>query len=245
MLQIQSNTTLLYLDWGLLKNSKMGRNNYFQFKQFKIIQDNSAMKVGTDGVLLGAWAKVSGAKTILDIGTGTGVISLMMAQRSEARVLGIEIEKNAAEEAKENVQHSPWKDRVSIENISLQDFANITSKTFDLVVSNPPFFTNSFKNEIQNRSIARHNDFLSFPDLIKNSVKLMNENGRFSVILPAVAANEFIKLAKLEGLNLVRKTEVKPNVLKNANRFLMEFSKKETALKKDSLIIYNELGTDY
>lgn len=236
---------MLYLDWGLLKNSKMGRNNYFQFKQFKIIQDNSAMKVGTDGVLLGAWAKVSGAKTILDIGTGTGVISLMMAQRSKARVLGIEIEKNAAEEAKENVQHSPWKDRVSIENVSLQDFANITSKTFDLIVSNPPFFTNSFKNEIQNRSIARHNDFLSFPDLIKNSVKLMNEKGWFSVILPVVPANEFIELAKLEGLNLVRKTEVKPNALKNANRFLMEFSKKQTALKKDSLIIYNELGTDY
>lgn len=223
----------------------MGRNNYFQFKQFKIIQENSAMKVGTDGALLGAWVNVANAKSALDVGAGTGLIALMLAQRSLAKVVGIEIEKNAAEEADSNVQSSPWKDRVAIENISFQNFENNCNYKFDLIVSNPPFFKNSYKNEVKNRAIARHNDLLPFPELINGAESLLNETGRLAVILPNIQGKEFIELAKHKGLFLARLTEVKPNAKKETNRYLMEFTKKEASLKKDYLTIYNESGSGY
>jgi len=236
---------LLFLVWELLKNSKMGRNNYFQFKQFKIIQEKSAMKVGTDGALLGAWVNITGVKKVLDVGAGTGLISLMIAQRSSAKILGIEIEKNAAEEASENVRRSPWESRVSIENISFQDFANYKTEKFDLIISNPPFFTNSFKNEVENRAIARHNDYLPFIELIKGAETLLIESGSLAVILPVIPAEQFIELATSTGLNLARLTEVKPNVNKEINRVLMEFTKTVSIQKHDSLVIYNETGSDY
>ncbi|MCF6356301.1 MAG: methyltransferase [Draconibacterium sp.] len=220
-------------------------NNYFQFKQFKIIQEKSAMKVGTDGVLLGAWANVDGTKTALDVGAGTGLISLMIAQRCHAKVLGIEIEKNAAYEATENVQKSPWKNRVAVKNISFQEFVVSSKEKFDLIISNPPFFTNSYKNEIKNLAIARHNDLLPFSELIKGAAQLLAENGKLAVILPVIPANEFIELAQNYGLYLGKLTKVKPNSKKEANRYLLEFTKKPTLLKKDLLIIYNETGTDY
>ena len=203
------------------------------------------MKVGTDGALLGAWANVSGIKNVLDVGAGTGLISLMIAQRTSVKVLGIEIEKNAAKEANENVQKSPWKNRVTIKNISFQEFEKSSKEKFDLIISNPPFFSNSYKNEVTNLAIARHNDLLPFSELIKGSVKLLNKNGRLAVILPIIQAKEFIELAKNKDLCLNRLTKVKPKAKKNTNRFLMEFTKKQMPLKKDYLIIYNETGIDY
>ncbi len=220
-------------------------NNYFQFKQFKIIQEKSAMKVGTDGALLGAWANISRVKTALDVGAGTGLISLMVAQRTSAEVLGIEIEKNAAKEANENVHNSPWENRVAIKNISFQQFEKTSKEKFDLIISNPPFFVNSYKNEVTNLAIARHNDLLPFSELINGSVNLLKENGRLAVILPVIQAEEFIKLAKSEGLHLSRLTKIKPKANKESNRFLMEFKKEQTPLKSDYLTIYNETGTDY
>ena len=220
-------------------------NNYFQFKQFRIIQEKSAMKVGTDGALLGAWANIAGVENVLDIGAGTGLISLMIAQRTSAKVLGIEIEKNAAKEASENVQDSPWKNQIIIKNISFQEFEKSSKEKFDLIISNPPFFVNSKKNETTNLAIARHNDLLPFSELIKGAVNLLNENGRLAIILPVIQAREFIELAKQDGLNLSKLTQVKPNAKKDVNRFLMEFTKKQTPLKKNYLIIYNETGTDY
>ncbi|MDD2381516.1 MAG: methyltransferase, partial [Mariniphaga sp.] len=144
----------------------MGRNNYFQFKHFSIIQENAAFKVGTDAVLLGSWVNISTAKTILDIGTGTGIIALMMAQRSTARITGIEIEKNAAEEATGNVKNSPWNQRVNILNTSFQDFVKAHTGVFDLIVSNPPFFTNSQKSKCNLLALARHNDLLPHARLV-------------------------------------------------------------------------------
>ena len=223
----------------------MGRNNYFQFKQFKIIQEKSAMKVGTDGALLGAWADVEGAEKILDIGTGTGLIALMLAQRTPAQIWGVEIEKNAAEEAVFNVQNSPWNDRVFIENRSFQDFVEENKISCDLIVSNPPFFTNSFKNEEENKAIARHNHLLPFSELIIGAKHLLNVGGSLALVLPNIPALEFIGMAKQNGFYLRRLTKVHPKSIKKANRFLMEFSLKPEVLKEDKLIIYRDSSSDY
>ena len=223
----------------------MGRNNYFQFKQFKIIQEKAAMKVGTDGVLLGSWVNVSGAKSILDVGTGTGVIALMLAQRSEAQITGIEIEKMAAEEAAENAFRSPWDSRISIKNMSFQQFTVNTNQTFNLIVSNPPFFINNQKSKNSNLAIAKHNDLLPFSEMLSGSLKLLAENGRLALILPVEPAKIFIELAQKHRLFLNRLTRVKPNSKKEVHRYLMEFSKIETELETDELTIHKDDGSDF
>ena len=220
-------------------------NNYFQFKQFKIVQEKSAMKVGTDGVLLGAWANAEKAKTILDIGAGTGLISLMLAQRSMASIVGVEIESEAADEACENVSNSPWKNRVGIQNTSFQEFQKTTTAFFDLIVSNPPFFAQSFKSTKLQRNMARHNDTLPFDVLISGVEKLLSENGIFSVILPFDVSEVFEKMAKLNQLHLIRKTSVKSNALSKPHRCLLEFSKRKHSLKTDVLEIYTSTDSDY
>ena len=154
----------------------------FKFKQFEIHQDRCAMKVGTDGVLLGAWAP--GGKHILDVGSGTGLISLMMAQRfPEAQVLGIDMDGEACEEAAENVAASPFADRVEIECCRLQDYHS--AESFDAIVSNPPFFLNSLKNPDSKRTMARHTDSLPFRDLFRGAKMLLSDDGVFSVIVPS------------------------------------------------------------
>lgn len=223
----------------------MGRNNYFQFKQFKIIQEKSAMKVGTDGALLGAWADVSGAKQILDIGTGTGLIALMLAQRSDAEVWGVEIEKNAAEEAEFNVRNSPWNDRVFIENKPFQDFVKECKNSFDVIVSNPPFFSNSYKNEEKNKAIARHNHLLPFSELVRGAKHVLNEKGSLAIVLPNIPALEFIEIAKQSNLYLQRLTMVQPKSTKESNRFLLEFGLNPGVLKEDNLIIYTDSSSDF
>lgn len=223
----------------------MGRNNYFQFKQFKIIQKKAAMKVGTDGVLLGAWVNISEAKNILDIGTGTGVIALMAAQRSKAGITGIEIEQKAAEEAHDNVKNSPWGNRCTIENISFQEFANNTKKTFDLIVSNPPFFVNNKKSKDNNLAIAKHNDMLPYSDIISGSLKILLASGRLALILPVIPAKNFIHLANQNGLFLNRITFVRPNYNKEVHRYLMEFSQNNTSVEPDELAIHENDGSDF
>jgi len=223
----------------------MGRNNYFQFKQFRIHQEKTAMKVNTDGVLLGAWTDVNGAKTVLDIGAGTGLISLMIAQRSNAIITGVEIEKNAAEEAVQNVQNSPWKNRVSVQHTSFQDFAATDQNKFDLIVSNPPFFSNSVKNTNPLMSMARHNHLLPFVDIIDGAKKLIGENGKLSLILPADSVQEFIEKANRKNLFLNRLTEVKPFPDKEPNRCLLEFWKRQLVLQKTTMSVFDETRKDY
>lgn len=223
----------------------MGRNNYFQFKQFKIHQEKSAMKVNTDGVLLGAWINLDGAKTVLDVGAGTGLISLMVAQRSDAIITGIEIEKNAAEEAAQNVQNSHWKNRVSILHSSFQDFVSTTQIKYDVIVTNPPFFSNSVKNTNPHLSLARHNHLLPFEDIIEGAKKLLVENGKLSLILPFDSAHEFIKKAWEENLFLTRLTEVKPFHEKQPNRSLMELGKQKLDLQKNQMSVFDGTRKDY
>ena len=171
-------------------------NPYFRFKKFTVYHDRCAMKVVTDGVLLGAWVNVSG-DNILDIGTGTGLISLMMAQRNEkARIDAIDIDSDAVSQAKDNIGNSPFGNRINSWNASLQVFCSKAEKRYDVIVSNPPFFVQSLKSPNKERSLARHTDSLPVADLIGLSAPLLSQRGRMSFIYPFDYKAELIKLAE-------------------------------------------------
>lgn len=200
----------------------------FQFKQFSIAQNLCAMKVGTDGVLLGAWTKTPNGN-VLDIGSGTGLIALMIAQRNaNSTVDAIDLNKDAFLQTKINIENSPWHNRITAHHIALQDFN--PNKKYQLIVSNPPFFVNSSKSGNEAKNLARHTDELSFNDLLQVVANLLLPNGIFSVVLPFAAATEFIELAKTHQLYLNRLCEVKPNLAKPSKRVLMEFSLHEKEL---------------
>lgn len=178
-------------------------NSYFQFKQFRIEQDRCAMKMGTDAVLLGALAHQGNAKMILDIGTGTGVIALMLAQRfPDARVHGVEIEEQAFSQAAQNFQKSPWHDRMEIFHAAFQDYSKSPAKKYDLIVSNPPYFSNQLKSSNTRKSWARHDDHLSLNDLLHGVEQLLSENGLFWLILPLREMKRFKDLVGLGDLAL-------------------------------------------
>ena len=217
----------------------------FRFKQFEIEQDRCAMKVGTDGVLLGAWAQ--GGCRILDIGSGTGLISLMMAQRfPEAEVVGIDMDADACGQARENVMASPFRDRVEIECCRLQDFgadgcaletaglkagaletaADLKSAgVFDAIVSNPPFFVDSLKNPDSKRTMARHTDSLPFRDLFTGVKRLLSDDGIFSAIVPVEVVEQFVAESCILGFYLIRKCGVKTVERKQPKRFMLSFAK--------------------
>jgi tRNA1Val (adenine37-N6)-methyltransferase len=216
-------------------------NNYFKFKQFTIYHDKCAMKVGTDGVLLGAWANVQNATSILDVGTGTGIIAIMLAQRSEAIVDAIEIEQNACIQATENIDNCPWKSRISVKHQSFQDFSENCLTKYDLIVSNPPYFVNSLKAPEKERSTARHSDTLSHNDLLKYSADLLQNDGLLSVIMPYAEGCVLIAEAIKYGLYCIRKCAIKPLPHLPEKRLLLEFSKTPAFCNEELLTI--ESGT--
>ncbi|WP_308991415.1 methyltransferase [Mariniflexile litorale] len=211
----------------------------FKFKQFKIHQDQCAMKIGTDGVLLGAWASIQqNPFSILDIGAGTGIISLMLAQRSNAEVLdAIEIDDNAYEQCVNNFEQSPWGDRLFCYHASLDEFVEEIEDQYDLIISNPPFYSENYKSENQQRDLARFNDALPFDHLIESASKLLSENGTFSVIIPFKEEEIFINLAAAFNLFPNSILQVKGNPTSEIKRSLIEFSFSESAVKKETLII--------
>lgn len=223
----------------------MAHNNYFQFKQFRIVQEQSAMKVGIDGVLLGAWANAATCGKILDVGTGTGLIALMMAQRCLAEITALEIERNAANEAAANVLASPWHKRVTVKAVSLQEFAAANPPKFDRIVSNPPFFTHASKAASRARTLARHSDSLPFSDLASVAARLLADDGCLSVILPVEQALQFMDEGKKHGLHLVRLTKVSPCSAKQPHRYLMEFSLTGGTLITSELAIRNDDEKSY
>jgi tRNA1Val (adenine37-N6)-methyltransferase len=217
-------------------------NNYFDFKQFTIRQDHCAMKVGTDGVLLGAWTEIKGTSSALDIGTGTGLIAIMLAQRSSASIEAVEIENGAYHQALENVAACSWHDRIHVCHSSFQDYCCISNKQFDLIVSNPPFFKDSLKAPQKDRSLARHNDMLPFASLARGVASLLLPEGRFAVILPYEESLLFTTEASFWNLYCVRKTVVTSKPEKKPNRVLMEFGRYRVDLRETSLLIHVEDG---
>ncbi|MCK4663910.1 MAG: methyltransferase, partial [Bacteroidales bacterium] len=159
------------------------------------------MKIGTDSVLIGTWADCINLKNILDIGTGTGIIALMMAQRSDALITAIEIDHESYKQAKENVLNSAWTEQIFVKHISLQEFTENNTEKFDLIITNPPYFKNSFKPPDISRKIARHNDLLSFEELVYCVSKLISENGFFSLIIPYTESDNFINIANKHNLH--------------------------------------------
>ncbi len=213
-------------------------NPYFQFKQFTVYHDKCAMKVGTDGVLLGAWADVEGVTHALDIGTGSGLVALMIAQRSNASVTGIDIDKGAYTQSKENFERSEWTNRLQVYHKSLQEFANnYVGEKFDLIVSNPPYFQNSYKPPRKDRSLARHSDQLTLKELIENADRLLSEEGKLSLVLPFETRDNLWVIAKERGLVVTKFTAVYPKPGKPAKRCLFQLERHVDARKEDELWI--------
>lgn len=182
------------------------------------------MKVGTDGTLLGAWASApDGACRILDIGTGTGLIALMMAQRfPEASVIGIDIDSEAVLQASENANSSPFSSRVSFQQMDVNEFE---SAPFDAIVSNPPYFMSSLECPDMKRTMARHTSSLSYSELMKAAYRLLNDTGRFSLIIPSEFSKQIVSEAFLNGFNMSRKYDIKTTPKKLPKRCLLEFIK--------------------
>jgi tRNA1Val (adenine37-N6)-methyltransferase len=224
----------------------MPRNNYFQFKQFRIIQEQSAMKVGMDGVLLGAWTDPSGAERILDIGTGTGLIALMMAQKNDvAQIDAIEVDADAFNEAVLNIQQSNWSKRITPELCSFQELAEVSLQKYNLIVSNPPFFSNGIKAPVENRAQARHSDSLPLDVLISGAAGLLREEGRIALVLPVETLPEITQVADSNKLFISRLCRVKPNPQKPDFRILIELTNTECIIQEENLMIEYEKHHDY
>jgi tRNA1Val (adenine37-N6)-methyltransferase len=207
----------------------------FAFKQFKLEHDQCAMKVSTDGILLGAWANLSGAKSLLDIGTGTGILALMCKQRSPQLVVtAVEVDHNAYRQAQHNIAHSPWP-AISVYHQKIQSFNS--EQPFDSVIANPPYFNQSLKGTNVARNAARHTDGLSFIELIAAFKRLSHQQSCFNLILPSDEAQLFITLAQQQGVYLNRHCQVQATANKPFTRSLMTFSYTQSEVSESCLCI--------
>jgi tRNA1Val (adenine37-N6)-methyltransferase len=214
-------------------------NNYFRFKNFTIEQDLCAMKVGTDGVLLGAISPVSDDSDILDVGTGTGLVAIMLAQRSNSKITAVELDESAARQAQINVGNCPWKDRIEI----IQgDFCNYSFPCqYDYIVSNPPYFKDLSCADKQ-RNLARHTDSLTYENLIDGVVKLLKPQGQFSVIIPFLSVNKMIDIALFHDIYLSDQLDIQSVSNKAPIRSILTFGRNVTESKHGTLIIEESPG---
>jgi len=214
----------------------------FQFKQFSVHQDQCAMKVGTDGVLLGAWTSVAyNPYNILDVGAGTGILSLMMAQRSNAQQIeAIEIDDDAFEQCAENFENSPWNDRLFCFHASLLEYIEAVDEKFDLIICNPPFYSEDYKTKDKSRDLARFSDAMPMEHIIFAVTHFLSEKGKFSIVLPYKEEKKYIEEASLIDLSPNRILRIKGNPTSAIKRSLIEFSFHESATKINELIIETE-----
>ncbi len=210
--------------------------DYFDFKQFRVYQQKSAFKVGTDAVLLGAWVDPLSASSILDIGTGTGLLALMMAQKSSAEITAIEPDGHSYQEAVSNAGASPWGNRIDIINTRLQDYTP-AGRDFELIISNPPFFRGSLHNKDERLSRTRHDYDLSSHQLLEGAGRLLSTGGTFCLVLPYAESALFIAEASDFGLYCNRILKVKPLPSSPVKRVLMEFGRKKKELHQAFLTI--------
>lgn len=216
----------------------------FLFKRFSIHHGRTAMKVGTDGVILGAIAGSGSPENILEIGVGSGVVSLMMAQRfPEAKIQGMEIDQSAWQQATENAQKSPWNGRIDFFNKSFQEYCEQDLTKFDLIVSNPPYFSNHLKSPDPKKNLALHSDALPFTDLSKGVLRLLGREGEFWVILPPEQMGILEKILLSSGLNVIWEISIKDSPTKNILRKICVFSFNIRTKKEKNLCIKNENGS--
>ncbi len=201
----------------------------FTFKQFSVNQDRCAMKIGTDGVLLGAWTPlINNPYNVLDIGAGTGILSLMLAQRSNAEQIdAIEIDEDAYEQCVENFEASPWSDKLFCFHAGLDEFVDEPEDEYDLIISNPPFYTDDYKSDNTSRDLARFEDALPFEELIEAAALLLSDNGIFSVIIPFKEEERFVSLCKELDLFPLKITRVKGTPTSEIKRSLLAFCRME------------------
>jgi tRNA1Val (adenine37-N6)-methyltransferase len=212
-------------------------NNYFKFKQFTIQQEYCAMKVGTDGVLLGAWINIGDARTILDIGTGTGLIALMLAQRSGANIDALDIDAGATKQTLQNFKNSPWNDRLNVIHEPFQTYSQKSKTKYDLLITNPPYFSGALKSQDEKRSAARHDHLLNRMELLEGSVRLLNARGRLGIILPIEEYNLFSAQIKEWNFFEIRKAFVIPKPDKKATRVMAELSFTQEPVETREIII--------
>ncbi|MDX7822990.1 tRNA1(Val) (adenine(37)-N6)-methyltransferase [Aeromonas caviae] len=220
----------------------MGRNNGFTFKQFHIDHDRCAMKVGTDGILLGAWAPVDSARRVLDIGTGSGLIALMLAQRStnDCHIDGVELDKDAAMQAQENVAASPWRERVTIIESAIQGYQ---ADPYDLIVANPPYFVagQSFRDPA--RAMARHTGALDSHALLAACDRLLAPDGQVALVVPTAMADEILCISADYDLHAVCYTAVITRAGKEANRVLLLLGRGLNRCDRSEIVIHSADGT--
>lgn len=222
--------------------TKMAREKIFRFKHFAVLNDRTAMKVGTDGVLLGAWCPVDGARRVLDVGTGCGVIALMVAQRnSEAVIDAIDIDRDAVDEAMVNFNRSPWSNRLTASN---RDFNTMNAADrYDLIVSNPPFFTNGVLPTGDARTIARHSHALTYRQLIEGASQMLTHDGSLAFITPADAESDIIEAASFASMPIKRLTRVLSVEGGNPKRILWLLTSKCIPYCEDNITIAHKDGS--
>lgn len=201
-------------------------NTTFNFKQFSVKQNQCAMKIGTDSVLLGAWAPIKhNPFSILDIGAGTGVLSLMLAQRSQAQIIeALEIDDSAYEQCVDNFEQSSWNDRLFCFHASLDEFVKEIEDTYDLIICNPPFYSEDYKTKNRQRDLARFQDAMPFEHLLESIATLLSNNGLFSVIIPYSEEDKFISMAKQFNLYSKKITHIKGTTTSKIKRSLLTLS---------------------
>jgi tRNA1Val (adenine37-N6)-methyltransferase len=212
-------------------------NDFFRFKQFTVRQEHASFRVTTDSVLLGAWARIEDAGTILDIGTGTGLLALMAGQRSSARIFAIEPDFDSYRQAGLNFAASPWKERITLLNIAIRDFHREAGSGFDAIIVNPPYFVDSLLNPDENKARTRHAVTLSQSDLLEAAARLLKTRGSLHLVLPVPEADRFLSLAVSYGFFCSTRMLVKPTPAQPPSRVLMTLNRGDGPCTEEEIVI--------